>query len=56
MGIKHNGLVNETDEQHVLGLEYRLKRGLVLEGSWVSVSEATAGDLGIDLRMDWEFD
>ena len=54
--LKYNGPVNETDEQHVLGLEYRLKRGLVLEGSWVSVSEATAGDLGIDLRMDWEFD
>ena len=54
--LKYNGPVNEADEQHVLGLEYRLKRGLVLEGSWVSVSEATAGDLGIDLRMDWEFD
>ena len=54
--LKYNGPVNESDEQHVLGLEYRLKRGLVLEGSWVSVSEATAGDLGIDLRMDWEFD
>ena len=54
--LKYNGPVNESDEQHVLGLEYRLKRGLVLEGSWVSVSEATAGDLGLDLRMDWEFD
>ena len=54
--LKYNGPVNEADEQHVLGLEYRLKRGLVLEGSWVSVSEASAGDLGIDLRMDWEFD
>lgn len=56
--LKYNGPLYEKDEQHIVALEYRLNSRITLESTWVSVSEAipSLGDLGLDLRLDWQFE
>ena len=54
--LKYNGPLYYKDEQHVISLEYRLNPSTTFESTWVSVSEASLGDLGIDLRLQWEFE
>jgi len=54
--LEYNGPLYEQDEQHVFSLEYNIKPGVILEGTWVSESRVTIGDLGLDLRLDWKFD
>ena len=54
--LNYNGPLYYKDEQHVISLEYRLNSHATLESTWVSVSEASIGDLGLDLRLQWEFE
>ncbi len=54
--LKYNGPIYYDDEQHVISLEYRLNSNATLESTWVSVSEVSIGDLGLDLRLKWEFE
>ena len=56
--LKYNGPLNEKDEQHIIALEYRLSSRITLESTWISVSDAipSLGDLGLDLRLDWQFE
>lgn len=56
--LKYNGPLYEKDEQHIIALEYRLSSRITLESTWVSVSDAipSLGDLGLDLRLDWQFE
>ena len=54
--LKYNGPIYYDDEQHVISLEYRLNSNAPLESTWVSVSEVSIGDLGLDLRLKWEFE
>ena len=57
--LKYNGpLYTEKDNQHIIALEYRLNNRVTLESTWESVSAASIpiGDLGLDLRLDWQFE
>ena len=56
--LKYNGPLNEKDEQHIIALQYRLSSRITLESTWISVSDAipSLGDLGLDLRLDWQFE
>ena len=56
--LKYNGPLNEKDEQHIIALEYRLSSRITLQSTWISVSDAipSLGDLGLDLRLDWQFE
>ena len=56
--LKYNGPLYEKDEQHIIALQYRLSSRITLESTWVSFSEAipSLGDMGLDLRLDWQFE
>ena len=53
--LRYNGPLSETDEEHLLRLQYQIGRNAALESSWASVSDVTIGDLGLDLTLVWEF-
>ena len=52
---KYNGSLNEPND-HIVSLEYVLMRRATLQGAWTSVSDVPVGDLGLDLKLQWEFD
>ena len=54
--LRYSRALDEDDDQ-TLSIEYRLSDVASLEGTWLSLSEesVTVGDLGLDLRLRWEF-
>jgi autotransporter translocation and assembly factor TamB len=52
--LKYARSLDEIDDQ-TLSIEYRLSDVAALEGNWLSASNVSVGDFGLDLRLRWEF-
>jgi translocation and assembly module TamB len=46
--------LDELNDQ-TLALEYQLSEVAAFQGSWLSASDVSVGNLGLDLRLRWEF-
>jgi autotransporter translocation and assembly factor TamB len=52
--LRYSRSIDDIDDQN-LSFEYQLSDIAALEGSWLSASNVSVGDLGLDLRLRWEF-
>ena len=52
--LRYSRSIDEIDDQ-TLSFEYQLSDIAALEGNWLSASKVSIGDLGLDLRLRWEF-
>ena len=52
--LKISSSLDETTDQSY-SVEYHLNDTATLEGSWLTASDVPIGDLGVDLRLRWEF-
>jgi len=52
--LKYSRALDAVDDQGV-SVQYRLSRVAAIQGSWLSATAASVGDLGLDLRLRWEF-
>ncbi|MEE8409438.1 MAG: translocation/assembly module TamB domain-containing protein, partial [Myxococcota bacterium] len=52
--LKYTSSLDEVNDQSV-SVQYRLSDKAMLQGTWLSASDVPIGDLGLDLRLRWEF-